>query len=179
MKRSGKNASDDEADADKAAVKASSVEAAADLVRALAEVLGDFDLTEVEVAQGDLQVRLVRQQSAVAPVAAAPPAAAPAPVASLIVSAAPPAPTPTPLPAAEHPGVVKSPMVGTVYRRANPEAKAFVEIGSMVKAGDRILLVEAMKTFNDIVAPRAGTVIEILVEDGQPVEYGEPLLVIE
>jgi acetyl-CoA carboxylase biotin carboxyl carrier protein len=174
MKRSGKNASEDESDA---AGKPASVETAADLVRALAEVLGNFDLTEVEVAQGDLQVRLVRQQTVVAAPVAAAPALAAAPVASLIVSAAPPAPTP--VPAAEHPGVVKSPMVGTVYRRADPEAKAFVDVGSAVKAGERILLIEAMKTFNDIVAPRAGTVLEILVEDGQPVEYGEPLLVIE
>ncbi|MBV9634721.1 MAG: biotin/lipoyl-binding protein, partial [Methylobacteriaceae bacterium] len=76
-------------------------------------------------------------------------------------------------------GVVKSPMVGTVYRRPSPEAKAFVEVGAEVKAGERVLLVEAMKTFNDIVAHRSGTVAEILVEDGQPVEYGEPLLIIE
>src|SRR4051812_691218 len=82
-----------------------------------------------------------------------------------------PAPAPT-----EHPGTVKSPMVGTAYRRASPDAKPFVEVGSQVKAGDKILLVEAMKTFNEIVAPRAGTVVEIHVEDGQPVEYGEPLI---
>ena len=93
------------------------------------------------------------------------------------------APPPTlavPLPTgAENPGAVKSPMVGTAYLRPSPDAKAFVEIGSQVKAGDKILLIEAMKTFNEIVAPRAGTVTAILVEDGQPVEYGEPLLVIE
>jgi len=81
--------------------------------------------------------------------------------------------------AAVHPGAVTSPMVGTAYRRPSPDAKPFCEIGSVVKAGDRVLLVEAMKTFNDIVAPRAGTIIAIMVEDGQPVEYGEPLLVIE
>ncbi len=79
----------------------------------------------------------------------------------------------------DNPGTVKSPMVGTVYRRPSPEAKSFVEISAAVKTGDKILLVEAMKTFNDIVAPRSGTVTTILVEDGQPVEYGEPLLVIE
>ena len=78
-----------------------------------------------------------------------------------------------------HPGAVLSPMVGTAYRKPSPEAKTFVEIGSKVQAGDKVLLVEAMKTFNEIVAPRAGTVTAILVEDGQPVEYGEPLLVIE
>ena len=78
-----------------------------------------------------------------------------------------------------HPGAVKSPMVGTAYRRPSPDAKPFVEVGSVVKAGEKILLVEAMKTFNDIVAPRGGTVTAIFVEDGHPVEYGEPLLVIE
>ncbi|RYE29658.1 MAG: acetyl-CoA carboxylase biotin carboxyl carrier protein, partial [Hyphomicrobiales bacterium] len=82
-------------------------------------------------------------------------------------------------PTAAHPGTVPSPMVGTAYRRPSPDAKPFVEIGSIVKQGERILLVEAMKTFNDIVAPRAGKVTAIMVEDGQPVEYGEPLLVIE
>ena len=85
----------------------------------------------------------------------------------------------TTVPASAHPGAVKSPMVGTAYLRPSPDARPFVEVGSKVKAGERILLVEAMKTFNDIVAHRAGTVTEILVEDGQPVEYGEPLLVIE
>ena len=78
-----------------------------------------------------------------------------------------------------HPGTVKSPMVGTAYLRPSPEAKTFVEIGSVVKTGDKLLLVEAMKTFNEIVAPRAGVVSNILIEDGQPVEYGEPLLIIE
>jgi len=74
---------------------------------------------------------------------------------------------------------VTSPMVGTAYRRPSPEAKPFVEVGSKVSAGDKLLLVEAMKTFNDIVAPRAGTVTAIMFDDGQPVEYGEPLLIIE
>ena len=79
---------------------------------------------------------------------------------------------------AEHPGTVKSPMVGTAYLRPAPESPPFVDVGSLVKAGDKILLVEAMKTFNEIVAPRAGTVSAIFVEDGQPVEFGEALLVI-
>jgi acetyl-CoA carboxylase biotin carboxyl carrier protein len=82
-------------------------------------------------------------------------------------------------PAADLPGAVRSPMVGTAYLRANPEAKPFVEIGSMVKVGDKLLLVEAMKTFNDIVAPRAGKVVSILVEDGSPVEYDQPLMIVE
>ena len=80
---------------------------------------------------------------------------------------------------ADHPGAVKSPMVGTAYLRPSPEAEPFVTVGSVVKAGEKILLIEAMKTFNEIVAPRAGTVSQILVEEGQPVEYGEPLLIIE
>ena len=80
---------------------------------------------------------------------------------------------------ADHPGAVKSPMVGTAYLRPNPDAKPFIEIGSRVSAGDKLLLIEAMKTFNDIVAPKSGVVTAIMVDDGQPVEYGEPLLVIE
>jgi acetyl-CoA carboxylase biotin carboxyl carrier protein len=80
---------------------------------------------------------------------------------------------------ASHPGTVLSPMVGTAFRKPSPEARPFVEVGSRVEAGDKLLLVEAMKTFNDIVAPRSGVVTAIFIEDGQPVEYGEPLLVIE
>ncbi len=82
-------------------------------------------------------------------------------------------------PAADLAGAVKSPMVGTAYLRASPETKPFVEVGSMVKVGDKLLLVEAMKTFNDIVAPRAGKVVRILVDDGSPVEYDQPLMIVE
>lgn len=143
-----------------------------DIVRALAEVLGSFDLTEIEVEQGDLRIRVTRQPP--------PPAVQTVTLPAAQMAMA----TPHPLadivrPAAENPGSVKSPMVGTAYLRPSPEARPFVEVGSQVKAGDRIMLVEAMKTFNDIVAPRAGTVTAIFIEDGQPVEYGEPLLVIE
>jgi acetyl-CoA carboxylase biotin carboxyl carrier protein len=143
-----------------------------ELVRELAQLLNETDLTEIEVEKGDLRVRVARTITATVQVPAAAPAfaAAPAPVASAPVEGK---------PAAAHPGAVPSPMVGTAYRRPSPDAKPFVEIGSVVKAGERVLLVEAMKTFNDIVAPRAGTVVAIMVEDGQPVEYGEPLLVIE
>ena len=145
-----------------------------ELVRELAELLNQTDLTEIEVEKGDLRVRVARNISATVQVpAAAPVMAMPAPVAA--AAAAPVEAKPT----AAHPGAVPSPMVGTAYRRPSPDAKPFVEIGSVVKQGERILLVEAMKTFNDIVAPRAGKVTAILVEDGQPVEYGEPLLVIE
>lgn len=150
-----------------------------DLVRTLATLLSESDLAEMEIEKGDLRIKLVRHTAlAYAPqmipqagqpmVVSAPPAAAP----QFHPAAAPEVP-------ADHPGAVKSPMVGTVYRRASPEAKPFVEVGSAVKAGEKILLVEAMKTFNEIVAPRSGTVSAVLVEDGQPVEYGQPLLVIE
>ncbi|SFK11499.1 acetyl-CoA carboxylase biotin carboxyl carrier protein [Methylocapsa palsarum] len=137
-----------------------------DLVEALAKIMTRAGLTEIEVAQGDLKIRVARQL-----VASAPPPLAPAPVAA--------APIPTKASAADAPGAVKSPMVGTAYLRASPESPPFVEVGSIVKAGDKILLVEAMKTFNEIVAPRSGVVVGVLVEDGQPVEYGQPLFVIE
>lgn len=145
-----------------------------ELVREMAQLINETDLTEIEVQKGDLRIRVARTITAtvMAPVAPAP-AFAPAPVAA---AAAAPAETKA---AAAHPGTVNSPMVGTAYRRPSPDAKPFIEIGQEVKAGERVLLVEAMKTFNDIVAPRAGKVVAILVEDGQPVEYGEPLLVIE
>lgn len=144
-----------------------------ELVRELAQLLNETDLTEIEVEKGDLRVRVARSLTATVQVPAAAPVLAAAPVAA---AAAAPAEG---KPAAAHPGAVPSPMVGTAYRRPSPDAKPFVEIGSVVKVGDRVLLVEAMKTFNDIVAPRAGKVVAIMVEDGQPVEYGEPLLVIE
>lgn len=144
-----------------------------ELVRELAQLLNETDLTEIEVEKGDLRVRVARSLTATVQVPAAAPVLAAAPVAA---AAAAPAEG---KPAAAHPGAVPSPMVGTAYRRPSPDAKPFVEVGSVVKVGDRVLLVEAMKTFNDIVAPRAGKVVAIMVEDGQPVEYGEPLLVIE
>ena len=147
----------------------------AELVRTLAQLIAESDLAEMEVEKGDLRIKLVRHTAAAAAVSATHFAPVPAEI--------PPAATFAPETAAEtvadHPGVVKSPMVGTVYRRANPDSKAFVDLGATVKAGDKIFLVEAMKTFNEIVAPRSGTVSAILVEDGQPVEYGQPLLVIE
>ncbi len=149
------------------------------LVRELAELLAETDLSEIEVEKGDLRIRVARQTATAAVHYAAPaPAAvmAPPPVAAAAPASVGMAPSAK---AEAHPGAVTSPMVGTAYRRPSPEAKAFVEIGSQVKAGDKVLLVEAMKTFNEIVAPRAGTVTAILVEDGQPVEYGEALLVIE
>lgn len=147
-----------------------------ELVREMAQLINETDLTEIEVQKGDLRIRVARTITAtvMAPVAAAS-AFAPAPVATAAPAAAPA----DAKAAAAHPGTVNSPMVGTAYRRPSPEAKPFIEVGQEVKVGERVLLVEAMKTFNDIVAPRAGKVVAILVEDGQPVEYGEPLLVIE
>ena len=151
------------------------------LVEQLAAIVAQHDLSEVVVEHGGLHIRVARM-AAVAPqgnttyvTSALAPAPAPAPS----VIAPPPTVAAAAPKAGDHPGAVKSPMVGTAYRRPSPDAKAFIEVGSQVKAGDKILLVEAMKTFNEIVAPRGGTVTAILVEDGQPVEYGEPLLVIE
>jgi acetyl-CoA carboxylase biotin carboxyl carrier protein len=156
------------------------------LVEQLAVIVAQHDLSEIEVDFEGLHVRVARQAQLAAPMiqhaAPAQPMAyapAPAPAPAPAVVAPPPTlsvSTPT---GAENPGAVKSPMVGTAYLRPSPDAKPFVEIGSQVKAGDKILLIEAMKTFNEIVAPRGGTVTALLVEDGQPVEYGEPLLVIE
>lgn len=148
-----------------------------ELVRELASLISETDLTEIEVEKGDLRIRVARQITQTVMVPAPQGAAMPAPVAAPVATAA-----AAPVPAAnpkDNPGAVPSPMVGTAYRRPSPEAKPFVEIGQRVEAGDRVLLIEAMKTFNEIVAPRAGTVTAVLVEDGQPVEYGEPLLVIE
>ncbi len=149
-----------------------------DLVRELANLIADTDLSEIEVEKGDLRIRVARTIQAAVTVPMAAPYAAPAPVVAPPPAAA-EAPAAASKPAAPHPGAVLSPMVGTAYRKPSPEAKAFVEIGSKVQAGDKVLLVEAMKTFNEIVAPRTGTVTAIFVEDGTPVEYGEPLLVIE
>jgi acetyl-CoA carboxylase biotin carboxyl carrier protein len=162
------------------------------LLRTIAELVAQSDLTEFEVQKGDLHIRAARMPAPVPIPAtvtiAAPPATqayapAPTPVAAA-TAPAPAAPKPAPAPTveeslADHPGAVKSPMVGTAYLRPNPDAKPFIEIGARVSAGDKLLLIEAMKTFNDIVAPKSGVVTAIIVEDGQPVEYGEPLLVIE
>ena len=148
-----------------------------ELVRELARMVAETDLSEIEVEKGDLRIRVARKIEAVAVQVAPPapvPAAAPAP--ALVPAALAPAPAKS---GAGHPGAVPSPMVGTAYLRPSPEAKPFVDVGARVQAGDKLLLIEAMKTFNEIVAPRAGTVTTIFVEDGTPVEYGEALLVIE
>lgn len=149
-------------------------------IKALAELLRDNDLTEVEVMReygedDSLNVRVSRQTQMTAAVAV--PAAAPVPVAAP-VSAAPVAATVEDDPAS-HPGAVTSPMVGTVYMQAEPGAPAFVTVGAAISEGDTVLIVEAMKTMNHIPAPKSGTVKRILVADGDSVEYGAPLVIIE
>jgi len=144
-----------------------------DLVRQLAAVLDETQLTEVEVQDGERRVRVAREvKIAAAPaMAAAPVAAAPASV------AAPAAEAPAAAPSTAN--AVKSPMVGTAYLAAEPGAKPFASVGDKVKAGDTLLIVEAMKTMNPILAPAAGTVKAVLVENGQPVEFDQPLVVVE
>jgi acetyl-CoA carboxylase biotin carboxyl carrier protein len=140
-----------------------------DLIRELTKLLEETGLTEIEIEQDGQRVRVARNG---APAPAAARASAPAPqVITQSVAA--------PLDPGKHPGVVKSPMVGTAYAAPEPGAKPYIEIGSHVKAGDTLLVVEAMKTMNQIPAPRAGIVMQILFEDGQPVEFGEPLVIIE
>jgi acetyl-CoA carboxylase biotin carboxyl carrier protein len=156
-----------------------------EIIRDLAKLLTETDLTEIEVQHADLRIRVARQisVSATVPIAAAAlpaaPAAALSPAAAPIAAAGPAAAAPAGADLSQHPGVLKSPMVGTAYLGAAPGAKPFVEIGAKVNQGDRVLIVEAMKTFNDIVAPRSGTVTAFLIEDKQPVEYNQPLMIIE
>ncbi|HOV05150.1 MAG TPA: acetyl-CoA carboxylase biotin carboxyl carrier protein [Kaistiaceae bacterium] len=142
-----------------------------DLIRELASLLVETDLSEIEVEQDDLRIRVARNLSVSAPVHVAAPVAA---AAAAPVAAAAPAGEGKP-----KPGTVTSPMVGTAYRSPEPGSATFVEVGSDVKVGQTLLIVEAMKTMNAIPAPVAGKVTAILVEDGQPVEFGEPLIVIE
>ena len=143
------------------------------LVRELAGVLNDTGLTEIEVERGDLRIRVAKTLAA-APATTIAPAPAPSVAAPHAAPVATSAATPQ-LPAGE---VVKSPMVGTIYLQAQPGAPAFAKVGDPVSEGQTLLLIEAMKTMNPVTAPRAGTLAAILVADGQPVEYGEPLAVI-
>ena len=141
-----------------------------DLIRELARLLEETGLTEIEFERDGHRVRVARQ----AQIVAAPPGRA-----APIEAAAVPALDAAPADPAKHPGVVTSPMVGTAYVGPEPGARPFVEVGSQVRVGDTLLIIEAMKTMNQIPSPRAGTVIQILIEDGQPVEFGEPLMIIE
>ncbi|HTO67860.1 MAG TPA: acetyl-CoA carboxylase biotin carboxyl carrier protein [Bradyrhizobium sp.] len=140
------------------------------LIRELALLLDETSLSEIEIERAGLRVRVARNISVAAAVpmpiqhaAAVPAAAAPSAAADL----------------SNHPGVVPSPMVGTAYWAPEPGAKPFIEVGTKVSVGQTLLIIEAMKTMNQIPSPRAGTVTQILVEDGQPVEFGEPLVIIE
>lgn len=149
--------------------KSSSVDE--DLIRNLADLLSETGLTEIEIEQDDLRIRVARGAVASAPAPASAPAQAASP---------PPAQEPGGADTlADHPGTVSSPMVGTAYRAPEPGAPPFVEVGATVREGQTVMIVEAMKTMNHIPSPRSGTVTSILVEDGQPVEFGEPLVVIE
>lgn len=141
-------------------------------IRELAGILEETRLTEIEIERDDVRLRVSRQ-GGVAPVAAAPVAPA-APVAAPAAS-----PAPAQSAADEHPGAVRSPMVGTAYLSPSPGAAAFVKEGDTVSEGQTILIVEAMKTMNPIAAPRSGKVTKILVSDAQPVEFDDPLLVLE
>jgi acetyl-CoA carboxylase biotin carboxyl carrier protein len=140
-----------------------------ELIEELTRLLDETGLTEIEIEQDGKRVRVARAATGAAPAAVRLEVAPQAPVEAAAV----------PLDLSKHPGVVISPMVGTAYGAPEPGAKPFIDIGSKVKAGDTLLIIEAMKTMNQIPAPRAGTVIQILFEDGQPVEFGEPLVIIE
>ncbi|ARW17501.1 biotin carboxyl carrier protein of acetyl-CoA carboxylase [Komagataeibacter europaeus] len=146
----------------------------ADAIRALAEILTDTGLTEIEIAEKDNRIRVVR---AVAPVAHAVPAPAPVAAPAPVVPVT--AVTPTATDPSKHPGAVTSPMVGVAYLAPDPSSPPFVTEGQQVSAGQTLLLIEAMKTFNQIKAPRAGTLSRILVQSGDPVEFGEALVIIE
>jgi acetyl-CoA carboxylase biotin carboxyl carrier protein len=142
-----------------------------DLIRELARLLDETGLTEIEFERDGRRVRVARHaQIASPPVRSTPASSIESPVRPVDVGSADPA---------KHPGVVTSPMVGTAYLAPEPGARPFVEVGTRVRSGDTLLIIEAMKTMNQIPTPRAGTVIQILVEDGQPVEFGEPLMIIE
>lgn len=156
---------------DKAAAKFSSEDSA--LVRELALLLDETSLSEIEIERAGLRLRVARNVS----IAATMPMQMAAAPAALQASAAATAPAAADL--SKHPGAVTSPMVGTAYWAPEPGAKPFIEVGSKVSVGQTLLIIEAMKTMNQIPSTRAGTVTQILVEDGQPVEYGEPLVIIE
>jgi acetyl-CoA carboxylase biotin carboxyl carrier protein len=153
---------------DKATAKFATSDGA--LIRELALLLDETSLTEIEIERAGLRVRVARNVSIAASVPMAAPSAAPVPTSAMAAPAA---------DIAKHPGAVPSPMVGTAYWASEPGAKPFIEVGSKVSVGQTLLIIEAMKTMNQIPSPRAGTVTQILVEDGQPVEFGEPLVIIE
>jgi acetyl-CoA carboxylase biotin carboxyl carrier protein len=144
------------------------------LIRELALLLDETNLTEIEIERAGLRVRVARNISIAASVPASVQVASYAPAAAPGAAAAAAAAD-----VSKHPGVVPSPMVGTAYWASEPGAKPFIDVGAKVSVGQTLLIIEAMKTMNQIPSPRAGTVTQILVEDGQPVEFGEPLVIIE
>ncbi|MBB4153300.1 acetyl-CoA carboxylase biotin carboxyl carrier protein [Sphingomonas jinjuensis] len=147
-----------------------------DLVRQLAELLDATNLTEVEVEEGDRKIRVARKA---APAAAPAPVYHAAPPVSAPAATAPAAEAPVVSDAASSASAVRSPMVGTAYLSAEPGAKPFIAVGQRVAAGDTLLIVEAMKVMNPITAPSAGTVTAIMIENGQPVEFDQPLVVVD
>jgi acetyl-CoA carboxylase biotin carboxyl carrier protein len=161
--------------ADKSGTTQSMMQVDVKLVRQLADLLNETGLTEICVEDGDRKIMVSSSRGAQAPVTmmAAPAAASPAPTASAPANAAPTAP------AADHPGTVKSPMVGTVYLASSPDTPNFVSIGDNVKEGDTLVIIEAMKVMNPITAPRSGKITQIAVANAQPVEFDQPLVVIE
>jgi acetyl-CoA carboxylase biotin carboxyl carrier protein len=142
------------------------------VIRDLAKLLDETGLTEIEFQRDGVSIRVARNLTL-----STRGRAAELPIGSTAVVT--PVQATAPIDPTQHPGVVASPMVGTAYVGPSPGARPFVEVGSEVKAGDTLIIIEAMKTMNQIPAPRSGTVTQILVEDGQPVEYGEPLMIIE
>jgi acetyl-CoA carboxylase biotin carboxyl carrier protein len=146
------------------------------MIRELAELLNDTGLTEIEIEKSGLKIRVAKKISITA---AAPQAFLSAPAAAGSTPSDGKSTASAASDLSKHPGAVKSPMVGTAYRSPEPGAASFCEVGSKVKQGDTLLIIEAMKTMNQIPAPRAGTVKAVLVENAQPVEYGEPLIIIE
>jgi acetyl-CoA carboxylase biotin carboxyl carrier protein len=157
---------------DNASAKSKSDDSA--LIRELALLLDETNLTEIEIQRAGLRVRVARNMSVAATVPG-PVQYAAAPAVAIAAAAAPAAGADV----SKHLGAVPSPMVGTAYWASEPGAKPFIEVGSKVSVGQTLLIIEAMKTMNQIPSPRAGTVTQILVEDGQPVEFGEPLVIIE
>ncbi len=149
------------------------------LIRDLAQLLNETGLTEIEIEKDDLKVRVARHAAAPAAYAVGAPAAAPAAAFSPAPGPGGAAPAPSASDPANHPGCVKSPMVGTAYRSPEPGSAPFIDVGTRVTQGQTLLIIEAMKTMNHIPAPRSGVVKEILIDNGQPVEFGEPLVIIE
>ena len=143
-----------------------------EFIRKLAKLLDETNLGEIEMADGDRRIKVARP-------AVSAPAAAALPVAAMPIASSAPGPAAAANDVSKHPGAVKSPMVGTVYLSPEPGKPVFVHIGDKVIAGQTLLIIEAMKTFNPIKAPKAGTVAQILIDNAQPVEFGEPLMIVE